>query len=248
MRLGYGYARRGQRLITHAPLRKGKRLSLLGRLGHDGSGAVAMHEASVRRSHFRGFIREHLLPHLKPGDVVLWDNARIHNRTIVRCAPEIGYLMRYPIWSKLKHWIRKAQAETSANGGRGVGGITRECFRCRGLVCALRIPPSMELTAAIPQHGPLPYPFSLTHKIRYVIGASSFGHRLIPGTRRNPTRKPGRTSCLRLCSMRLSPETCQVSCALLPNGIRLSNPRHHVAPMAATTAATTPNTTPFKNV
>jgi len=169
MRLGYGYARRGQRLITHAPLRKGKRLSLLGRLGHDGSGAVAMHEASVRRSHFRGFIREHLLPHLKPGDVVLWDNARIHNRTIVRCAPEIGYLMRYPIWSKLKHWIRKAQAETSANGGRGVGGITRECFRCRGLVCALRIPPSMELTAAIPQHGPLPYPFSLTHKIRYVI-------------------------------------------------------------------------------
>ena len=30
MRLGYGYAPRGERLICHAPLRQGKRVSLLG--------------------------------------------------------------------------------------------------------------------------------------------------------------------------------------------------------------------------
>ena len=125
MRLGYGYAKRGQRLITHAPLRKGKRLSLLGWLGHDGSGAVAIHEGSVRRYHFRGFIREHLLPHLKPGDVVLWDNARIHQapdlveqieargakvRPLPRYSPEFNPIEH--LWSKLKHWIRKARADT----------------------------------------------------------------------------------------------------------------------------------------
>ena len=27
---------------------------------------------------FRGFVKEHLVPHLESGDVVVWDNARIH--------------------------------------------------------------------------------------------------------------------------------------------------------------------------
>ncbi len=125
MRLAYGYAPRGKRLVVHAPLRKGRRLSLLGWLGHDGSGTVAMHEGTVRRYHFRGFIREHLLPHLKPGDIVLWDNARIHHapdlveqieargacvRPLPRYSPEFNPIEM--LWSKLKHWIKKAEADT----------------------------------------------------------------------------------------------------------------------------------------
>jgi hypothetical protein len=42
MRLAYGYAPRGERLVSSAPLRQGKRLSLLGWLGFDGTGAVTM--------------------------------------------------------------------------------------------------------------------------------------------------------------------------------------------------------------
>ncbi len=126
MRLAYGYAKRGQRLIEHAPLRRGRRLSLLGWLGFDGSGAVAMHEGTVKRWHFRGFIQQHLLPVLKPGDIVIWDNARIHEaadwveqiealgasvKPLPRYSPELNPIEQ--LWSKLKHWIRKACADTA---------------------------------------------------------------------------------------------------------------------------------------
>ena len=125
MRLGYGYAKRGQRLISHAPLRRGKRLSLLGWLGYDGSGTVVIHQGTVKRWHFRGFVRTHLLPALHPGDVVLWDNARIHEapdlveqiealgatvRPLPRYSPEFNPIEH--LWSKLKHWIKKARADT----------------------------------------------------------------------------------------------------------------------------------------
>jgi transposase len=125
MRLAYGYAKRGQRLITHAPLRKGKRLSLLGWLGVDGAGAVAMHQGTVKRYHFRGFIQQHLLPSLKPGEIVLWDNARIHEapdlveqiealgavvKPLPRYSPEFNPIEM--LWSKLKHLVKKARADT----------------------------------------------------------------------------------------------------------------------------------------
>lgn len=125
MRLAYGYAPRGQRLVCHAPLRRGKRLSLLGWLGFDGAGAVAMHAGTVRRWHFRGFVREHLLPALEPGDIVVWDNARIHAapdlveqieargatvRPLPRYSPELNPIEM--VGSKLKHLVRKARADT----------------------------------------------------------------------------------------------------------------------------------------
>ena len=125
MRLAYGYAKRGRRLVTHAPLRKGKRISLLGWLGFDGAGAVAMHKGTVKRYHFRGFIQQHLLAYLKPGDIVLWDNARIHEapdlvEQIEGLGAVVKPLPRYSpdfnpielLWSKLKHWIKKARADT----------------------------------------------------------------------------------------------------------------------------------------
>ncbi|ARA92177.1 hypothetical protein AWN76_002635 [Rhodothermaceae bacterium RA] len=126
MRLAYGYAPRGERLVCQAPLRQGKRVSLLGWLGFDGAGTVAMHTGTVRRWHFRGFIQQHLLPVLKPGDIVLWDNARIHEapdlveqieargacvRPLPRYSPEFNPIEL--LWSKLKHLIKKACADTA---------------------------------------------------------------------------------------------------------------------------------------
>jgi transposase len=126
MRLAYGYAKRGQRLIEHAPLRRGRRLSLLGWLGFDGSGTVAMHEGTVKQWHFRGFIHAHLLPSLQPGDIVIWDNARIDGvpdlvEQIEARGAQVVPLPRYSpelnpiehLWSKLKHWIKKACADTA---------------------------------------------------------------------------------------------------------------------------------------
>lgn len=127
MRLAYGYAPRGERLIDHAPLRRGKRVSLIGWLGSDGSGCVAYQVGTIKRYQFRGFVLEHLLPVLKAGDIVLWDNARIHEAAdvveqIEARGASVKALPRYSpdynpiemLWSKLKHWIKKARADTSA--------------------------------------------------------------------------------------------------------------------------------------
>lgn len=126
MRLAYGYAPRGERLVSLAPLRQGKRVSLLGWLGFDGAGTVAMQTGTIKRWHFRGFIRAHLLPVLQPGDIVLWDNARIHEapdlveqieargagvRALPRYSPEFNSIEM--LWSKLKHLIKKACADTA---------------------------------------------------------------------------------------------------------------------------------------
>ena len=126
MRLAYGYSRRGERLVEHAPYRRGRRLSLLGCLSLDGSRAVVMHEGTIKRWHFRGFVLEHVLPQVGPGDVVIWDNARIHEapdlvdriearggavRPLPRYSPDFSPIE--PLWSKLKHLVRKAHADTA---------------------------------------------------------------------------------------------------------------------------------------
>ncbi|MEM1095239.1 MAG: transposase [Bacteroidota bacterium] len=126
MRLAYGYAKRGERLVCHAPLRKGRRVSLIGWLGSDGSGCVAYQVGTIKRYQFRGFVLKHLLPTLKRGDIVLWDNARIHEAAdvvdqIEARGAEVKALPRYSpeynpiemLWSKLKHWIKKAKVDTA---------------------------------------------------------------------------------------------------------------------------------------
>ena len=139
MRPAYGYASRGERLVCHAPLRRGKRLSLVAWLGFDGAGTVATHTGTVRRWHFRGFVRAHLLPALRPGEVVLWDNARIHEapdlveqieargasvRPLPRYSPELNPIEM--LWSKLKHLVRKAGADTAAALAEAVEAATEQ--------------------------------------------------------------------------------------------------------------------------
>lgn len=143
MRLPYGYAPCGERLVCHAPLRKGKRLSLLGWLAFDGSGTVALHEGTVKRWHFRGFIQQHLLPQLKPGDIVLWDNARIHQaldlveqiealgasvKPLPRYSPELNPIEL--MWSKLKHLVKKACADTAEALMGAVEAATERVCAC----------------------------------------------------------------------------------------------------------------------
>lgn len=125
MRLAYGYSERGQRLYDTAPLSKGKRLNLVGWMRLDGSGAVATHVGTVNGPIFRGFVFHQLVPHLRHGDIVVWDNARIHeveglHGAIRRQGAAVKALPPYSpdfnpielLWSKLKHWVRKARADT----------------------------------------------------------------------------------------------------------------------------------------
>ena len=126
MRLTCGYSARGERCHDRAPLRSRIRRSLIGWMGLDGSGVVATHPGTVRGWTFRGFVRRHLVPHLRQGDVVIWDTASIHGvegiKDLVEAAgAEVLPLPRYspdlsPIelsWNKIKHVVKRSRAETA---------------------------------------------------------------------------------------------------------------------------------------
>lgn len=123
-RLAYGYAPRGARCEEHAPYRRGRRTSLLGWIGLGRGGVVAV-EGSVGGDLFERFVREYLTPHLRKGDLVVWDNHSIHKRPVLRELIEArgATLVRQPryspefntsepMWSKVKHSVKRACADT----------------------------------------------------------------------------------------------------------------------------------------
>jgi transposase len=125
-RLGYGYSARGERCYDSGLFHSSVVRSMVGCIGLDGSGVVATHEGTVRGWTFRGFVYHHLVPQLVPGDVVIWDNARIHGVEGVRelieaCGASVLPLPRYspdlspiePCWSKVKQFVKRLRAETA---------------------------------------------------------------------------------------------------------------------------------------
>ena len=141
MRLGYGYAPKGARCYETVPFRVGRRTSLIGFLSL-AVGRVLAFEGSVTADVFERFVAVCLVPHLDVGDVVVWDNARIHSREAVRLVEAAGAtvlaLPRYSpeynaieqFWSKVKHGVRTACADTSEALAqalkRAVSGVCRE--------------------------------------------------------------------------------------------------------------------------
>ena len=124
MRLSYGYAAKGQRCAENAPFRVGRRTSLLGWMGPT-CGEVVPAGGSVTASVFEAFVAGSLVPRLRVGDVVVWDNARVHSAEAARLVEAAGArVLRLPryspeynaiehFWSKLKHLVRKARADTA---------------------------------------------------------------------------------------------------------------------------------------
>lgn len=124
MRTAYGYARRGSRCVETAPYRVGKRTSLLGWMA-EGCGEIISYAGSVTKDVFERFVEQSLVPSLEPGDIVIWDNARIHSEGAVELITAAGAsvvaLPRYSpelnpiemLWSKLKHGVRKKRADTA---------------------------------------------------------------------------------------------------------------------------------------
>ena len=126
MRLSYGYAPRGVRVVDEAPARHGTRLSLIGWIDLLGHGQVVPHWGTVGKERFRRFVVEDLVPVLEPGDIVVWDNAKIHDdaELVQQIEAQGATLKRLPryspdfnpielLWSKLKHYVKKARADTA---------------------------------------------------------------------------------------------------------------------------------------
>jgi transposase len=121
-RSAYGYAPRGERCVEVAPFRVGRRVNLLGWMAAT-CGGIRTYEGSVKADVFEAFVAESLVPCLEPGDVVVWDNARIHSSAAVALVEAVGarVLPQPPyspdlnaiemLWSKVKTLVRQKLAD-----------------------------------------------------------------------------------------------------------------------------------------
>ena len=116
----YGRSIGKTRVIDHAPLNKPKTTTILSSIRTDGSHVTVTYSGGTTGDRFTTYLRDHLIPSLKPGDIVVMDNLRSHHVQSVREifeAAHIQFLYLPPyspdlnpiekMWSKLKAILRK---------------------------------------------------------------------------------------------------------------------------------------------
>ena len=127
----YGRCPLGQRLVDPVPHGHWKTTTFVVALRVDGLTAPTVIDGAMNGELFEAYVRQQLLPTLRPGDVVVMDNLSSHKRVGVRQAIEsVGATLRFlppyspdlnPIelsFAKLKSLLRKAEERTIPHCGR----------------------------------------------------------------------------------------------------------------------------------
>ena len=125
MCLRYGRAPRGQRAEAKVPRNRGANTTILAALTPAGLLAPMVVEGGTTIEVFLTFLEHCLCPALRPGQVVLLDNLRVHkNRAVTERIEATGarvlFLPRYSpdfqpiegVFSKLKAFLRRAATRT----------------------------------------------------------------------------------------------------------------------------------------
>jgi transposase len=120
-----GRSPRGERLVCHAPHGHWCTTTMISSVRLDGTTACITIEGATNTDVFRAYVREVLIPSLRPGDIVVMDNLGAHKNPdtislIEKVGAEVRFLPAYspdlnPIelmWSKVKSLLRKTQART----------------------------------------------------------------------------------------------------------------------------------------
>jgi transposase len=131
-----GRAKRGQRVIGRVPWGHWKVLTFVAGLRQDGITAPFVIDRAMNRAIFVEYLRQCLVPTLKPGDIVVMDNLPAHKGAIVQqiieaAGAELRYLPAYspdlnPIeqaFAKLKAHLRKAQERSIDALWRRIGNL-----------------------------------------------------------------------------------------------------------------------------
>ena len=121
----YARAPKGQRAVPSAARNDGRNVSLIASLSLRGTGPAMALEGAVNTAAFLVFVRDLLVPTLRPGDIVLMDNLSCHKTDAVRLAIEavgahVLFLPPYspdfsPIeqaFSKLKAGLRRLRPQS----------------------------------------------------------------------------------------------------------------------------------------
>lgn len=123
----FGRAERGERVVEHVPRNRGTVTTMIASLCIHGVEAVCTFAGGTTGDRFIAYASDHLVPVLKPGDVVVWDGLAAHKDSRVRDLIEaagatIVVLPPYspdmnPIefaWSLVKRTLRSAKIRETA--------------------------------------------------------------------------------------------------------------------------------------
>jgi len=123
-----GRAPKGQRVAAHCPCGHWHTTTILGALRLDGSTACMTIEGAADTEVFAAYVRQVLAPTLRAGDVLIMDNLSPHKsepllQWLEQAGVQVLFLPAYspdlnPIekmWSKVKNWLRGAEARTAAD-------------------------------------------------------------------------------------------------------------------------------------
>jgi transposase len=120
-----GWAPRGERLKASVPHGHWKTMTFLAALRSNRVEAPWLLDGPIDGDSFRLYVERVLVPTLRLGDIVVMDNLGSHKSAAVRQAiraagARLFFLPKYSpdlnpiemLFSKLKHWLRKAAART----------------------------------------------------------------------------------------------------------------------------------------
>ena len=142
-----GWCQVGQRLLAKVPHGHWKTLTLVAALRHDGVVAPCVFDGPINGQSFLTYVREILIPTLRPGDIVVLDNLGSHKGSDVRDAIEAAgarlvFLPPYSpdlnpieqVFAKIKTLVRRQDPRTVEATWRSVGTVLQrfspdECGR-----------------------------------------------------------------------------------------------------------------------
>jgi transposase len=132
----HGWAPRGKRLLAKVPHGRWKTTTFLAALRLDRIDAPCLFDGPINGERFLAYVRQMLVPTLKPGDIVIIDNLGSHKSKAVRQAiREVGakriFLPKYSpdlnpieqVFAKLKTLLRKAEARTPETVCAAIGQL-----------------------------------------------------------------------------------------------------------------------------
>jgi transposase len=137
----HGRAPRGTRLVAKAPHGRWRTLTFLAALRHDGIKAPCVIDGPINGESFLAYVEQLLVPILRPGDIVIFDNLGSHKGKAVRRAiravgAKLFFLPPYSpdlnpieqVFAKLKTLLRKASERTVDATWKRIGSLLA-CFQ-----------------------------------------------------------------------------------------------------------------------
>src|SRR6202161_1081524 len=136
MTRSHGRAPRGTRLVAKAPHGRWHTLTFLAALRHDGINAPCVIDGPINGQSFLAYVEQVLVPTLKPGDIVVFDNLGSHKGNAVRrsiraAGAKLFFLPPYSpdlnpieqVFAKLKTLLRKAAERTVEATWKRIGAL-----------------------------------------------------------------------------------------------------------------------------